>query len=359
MKNLNNLHVTPFANEEILQLIKLYKFKGKDFHYGDKMHSDIDGIMRLTVENECVEFMKFFKINLTDNRKNLIIKKDAQPKNKDEQLIYNFKQVISRFLADPLRFELLTNDVNSMMKLLYNKIENVTFNSKVVNLQVNLLTEKKRVSTRNDLEELLKTYDSLHKSGKYESLFLIINFYIDLIHMNIFSHGNELGSLILMYALILQDGFALFKYVSLFGLLNTHIDEFKNAILQADYNYEEGFSKTAPLYRLLITMMIEGYEKVETKLHQYDMRNIVTKGDDIENTIYRLPEVFTKDDIRALHPLTSESTINRTLTRLRDNNIIRPNGVGRSATWIRLVDREKFNPDVRQMNLFETIDDDN
>lgn len=359
MKNLKNLHITPFSNEEVLKLIKLYRFKGKDSHYSDKMHADMEGIMRLTVESECQEFIKYFNINLTDNRKHLLIKKDALPKNKNEQLLYNFKQVISRFLADPLRFELLTNDVNSMMKLLYSNVENVTFNSKLVNLQMNLLTEKKRVSTRNDLEELLKTYESLHNSGNYESLFLIVNFYIDFIHMNIFTVGNEIAAFILMYALILQDGFSLFKYVSIFSLLNDHKEEFKNAYLQADFNYEEGFSKSAPLYRLLITMMIEGYQKVEAKLHQYDMRNIVTKGDDIENTIYRLPEIFTKEDIRALHPLTSESTINRALTRLRDENIIRPNGVGRSASWIRLVDREKFNPDVRQINLFDAIDDQN
>lgn len=356
MKNLNNLRITPFTNDEVLKLIRLYQFKGKDFFYETLMKSDLEGIMGLTIENECNDFIKFYDIKLTDNRRNLIVRKDATPKTKDEKLITNLKQVLSRFVGDPLRFELITNDIYSMMKMLYAGVDSVSFTSKVVNLQMNLLTEKKKVSSRNDLEDILKRYESLTNSRKYEVTYLIVNFYIDFIHMNIFNRGNDIAGLLLIYAFLLREGFSLFRYVDFFGLLLKHKEEFNNAVLQADYNYAEGFSKSAPLHMLLIDILIEGYEMVESKLHEYSFDKNVNKTDDIENTIYRLGEIFTKDDIRERHPLTSESTINRTLNRLKNENIIRPNGVGRSATWIRLVDRERFNPDVKQINLFEAID---
>ena len=69
----------------------------------------------------------------------------------------------------------------------------------------------------------------------------------------------------------------------------------------------------------------------------------------------KLGETFTKDEIRNKSPYISESTINRTLKRLRDENKIRPNGVGRSATWIKLVHTDRFEVNARQMDLFEYI----
>ena len=90
----------------------------------------------------------------------------------------------------------------------------------------------------------------------------------------------------------------------------------------------------------------------------YKFDSNLNKSDNIENTIYKLPnQIFTKDDIRLRHPYTSLSTINRTLQRLRDENIIRPTGVGRSAGWIRLVERDKFQTDFKQLDLFDIFEE--
>ncbi|MEB1807165.1 MAG: cell filamentation protein Fic, partial [Bacillaceae bacterium] len=44
---------------------------------------------------------------------------------------------------------------------------------------------------------------------------------------------------------------------------------------------------------------------------------------------------FTKSDIRQACPDISEATINRVLRELRDEGIIAPSGLGRSAKWIK------------------------
>ena len=69
------------------------------------------------------------------------------------------------------------------------------------------------------------------------------------------------------------------------------------------------------------------------KNYQYDKR--LKKGENIENTILNMRDIFSKEDIRAFHPYVSESTINRALISLRDRGYIEPLGKGRSAKWIR------------------------
>lgn len=356
MKNLGNLKATPFTNDEVMKLTRLYEFKGKDFYYASVMKSDLESIIKQTIEKECFQLVKYLKLDISENRQNLIIRKNNVPKNNTEKLVVNFKRIISGVQADPQKFELITNQINIMMKTLYNGIEDISFNSKTVNVQVNLLVEKRRTSTREDLEKLLNKYVSLSSTKNYERTYLITNFYVDFIHMNIFSKGNELAGLLMIYILLFRERFDLFKYVSFFELINLHDIAFEDAKLHAGFNYDEGYSETGPLQKVIIDFMLEGYNKVDSMQNSYTLVRTINKTDDIENTIYKLPQIFSKDDIRLAHPYTSESTINRTLQRLRDENVIRPNGVGRSASWIRLVDKEQFNPDVKQINLFEIND---
>ena len=65
MKNLTNLNITPFTNEEVMKLIKLYQFKGKDFYYQNVMSADLESIIKQTVEVDCYEMAKY--LNLDNN----------------------------------------------------------------------------------------------------------------------------------------------------------------------------------------------------------------------------------------------------------------------------------------------------
>lgn len=353
MKNLENLKITPFTNDEVMKLIKLYQFKGKEFYYADVMKSDIESIIRQTIENECYQIVKLLNLKLTENRQNLIIRKNAVPKNSEEQLLANFKLVFSNIQADPQSFEFVSNEVYFLVKKLFKNVKDVTFTSYKVEVQRNLLLEQEARNTRDILNKLLQKYESLSVSGQHEISYIITNFYIDFINMNIFNSSNDIIGLLLLYILLIKENFNVFKYTSFIELINLHKGEFDNCVLEANYNYNEGFSKSAPLQKLIIDMMLEGYNKVESITRDYKFDGNLNKTDNLENTIYSLPQVFTKEDLRLRHPYTSESTINRTLQRLRDENIIRPNGVGRSATWIRIVEREKFDSNMKQINLFD------
>lgn len=358
MKNLTNLHFTPFSNDEVMKLIKLYQFKGKDFYYDNILKPDLDSIVKKTIETECFEMVKYLNLNITDNRKNLIIKKNSQPKNNEEKLVANIKYIFTKIHSNPYNFETIPNEILLLGKLLFKDITQIAFVTHKYKVQKNLLEETKTVSSRTELEELLNKYEALVAGGNYELTNVITNFYIDFINMKVFNHGNELIGLILLFTLLYKEQFNLFRYVSFMELINVHRHVFDDYVLQANFNYEEGYSKVAPLQKLLIDMMLEGYNKIEVIVKEYKFDSALNKSDNIESTIFKFhSQIFTKDDIRREHPYTSLSTINRTLQRLRDENLIRPTGVGRSAAWIRLVDREKFDPEFKQLDLFEFCDE--
>ena len=91
---------------------------------------------------------------------------------------------------------------------------------------------------------------------------------------------------------------------------------------------------------------------VENEVSGFAWDKKMKKIDNVEATILKLPEVFTREQVRQLMNV-SDSTLNRALDSLKKQNKIRPNGTGRSATWVRLVDDEFINNSTKQMSLFE------
>jgi predicted HTH transcriptional regulator len=85
--------------------------------------------------------------------------------------------------------------------------------------------------------------------------------------------------------------------------------------------------------------------------HEYAFEKELNKSDNIENSILKMEEIFTKEDIRKRHPNVSDATIDRTLKRLKDEDKIRPLGKGRSSKWQRIVSGHK-KLGVEQLSLF-------
>ena len=85
--------------------------------------------------------------------------------------------------------------------------------------------------------------------------------------------------------------------------------------------------------------------------HEYMFEKELNKSNNIENSILKLDEIFTKEDLRKRHPNVSDATIDRTLKRLKDEDKIRPLGKGRSSKWQRIISgHRKFG--IEQLSLF-------
>lgn len=108
-----------------------------------------------------------------------------------------------------------------------------------------------------------------------------------------------------------------------------------------------------PLQRFILRHYLKLYSDLGDYARDYEYESSleISKSDYIENTIDKLPEVFSKEDIRMKHPLISDSTINRTLKRLQEENKIRPLGKGRSAKWIKLYKKEQKKVSQTQLNF--------
>ncbi len=353
MKCLSNVERATYPIELVMELTKLYQFKGKDFYYEDFLKNHLDGIIRTTVEADTIAFSKLLKLNVTDSRLKLLIRKDSNPKTKDEAVVKNLKEVFALIQAKSESIELTTNEFLQLGIRIFKKHTKIDFTLYDEVVRVNLLEEKRQKSRRENLLEELNYYAKRLIQGNVETTLLVTNFYVDIVNQAIFNNYNEEISLLILYCLLFRERFNVFKYISFFELYENHQKEFDAALAKASYKWETGYSDTDSLNTLIISMLNEGYENVEKMVQDTDFDKKLNKIDNVKTAIMKLPQTFTKAQITQMYPYISPTTINRALASLQEEGKISSNGTGRSATWNKTVSDEVFNSKGRQITLFD------
>ncbi len=352
MSWINRLEMLLLPNDIIIGLTGVYRHQGRQLYHDEIVKGDIKTIIEQTVEKDIYYFNNLLELNVPDSRLRALSRKDITARNNAEKTILNFKDVIKNIFNNYQTFEFSTNEVQAIHSHLFKNIANTRFATKETKTK---FTSQRTINKRLELDDMFEKAFSLFKSNEYEKLLLTILVFVDFYNIKGFKEKNEYTSLVLLQLLLFKSGFDNFKYVSFFEYITNNFEEYRSALIAASFSYEEGLSQPLPLMRFFIKALKETFIEVEQIVKNHKFDQTLNKSYSLQNTIYKLPEIFQKDDLRRIHPYISETTINRTLLRLRDEGVIKPLGKGRSAKWIRIQDMSKF--DVKEQMSFDMFDE--
>ena len=336
------------SNSVLISLMNLYEEKGKTFYYDNLFRKDKEAFFKKAFEENLECLYKMLAFEVTESRMQSIIKKEITAKNKTEIRMQNIKRALNAIHKSE-NFELEMSEFSDLSKMLLKDLDKNQFNMTII--EGEKLLNQRKISKRDDLEELLILLKLNLKKPKLPLTHIIINFYVDFINLKIFKKDNSLIGMLMMYGLILNN-FKSLHYVSFFKYFLQYNEAFKQAEIAASYYWSNGYAQTEFLTQIIIDILGKSYNEIETLAHTYKFEIKLNKTDSIENTIYKLPEIFRKNDLRKNHPTVSNATIDSTLARLRDEGKIRPLGKGRSSRWQQLIERKELNR-VKQLSLFE------
>lgn len=355
MQCLTNINRFKIPNDVIISYLSLYKSIGKNHHNHDALNTDYQVMVRQTISHDVYYFAKIFDLSISESRLKSLIYKDIIPKNKDEKLVLQLKLAFIKIHNETSTFEIHTNEIFDLLRFLYKDIVN---DKKLQFMKIeknnkdsfSLLTSR-MTSKRDKLDMMIELFTEKMEEGNFEASFIIGNFYIDFLNEKPFYDKNEEIALITLYILLLTNGYEVFEYISFMKVLYMNKPEFHDVVLLSSFNWAEGYAETLNLHRFLIKLSLYSYDQINLLIRDYEFDSQLNKSNNVENTIHKLDDVFSKDDIRNVHPYISDSTINRTLKRLRDEEKIRPLGKGRSAKWIKIVEMPKKKTIYEQLDL--------
>ena len=319
-----------FPYEVVLKYIKLYKMVGKSEKDIDELSPHYQVFHEITFKEDIKSiFELFFKdYKMTKARRDAIISSSGNTvsRNNDETYLSNLVRIFEMIYSSS-QFELSTNEIIDLESQLVNGI------NKPKGLK---RPNKGEISYREKLDALISIYNTNLNSGKTEIQYLNTSFLVDFIKLSPFYDHNELIAIIIYYVLLLKTDITCFAYVSFFKELLSKEEDYKKCLNTSFFMYEEGMTNISELFKLFLDIEIRSYDELHMMRRENEQDKVLSKASSVETVIYKLPETFSKDDIRKRMPTISDSTIDRVLSSLQEQGKIMPIGRGRGAKWVRL-----------------------
>ena len=244
-------------------------------------------------------------------------------------MVVGIKKVVN-MIYDKATNHLFFNgsDILDCLNLIYGKTT-IKFSNAIL---------ENKVSLRLTYERILEKYQDWFKNDKFEHIFLSVIVFMEMANLKPYSNHNELAAILSLYYMILLSDVISIHYVSFFETYTTFKNKIDTAVAKGSINYQDNYLKTTDTVRLVFELIAQTYSTLQEMIKKLTQQERAFKSDVIEVTILqKMPVYFTKDDIRRIHPNASDSTINRILFKLRDEQIIMPLGKGRSARWMKII----------------------
>lgn len=335
MNNFEVLNHYTIPSDILMMMLSIYRLIGMNSEYEKSLVNQKPYLEQEVIEKDAFCLANLAGISVTPNRLRVLITKNAVAKNKEEEVIVGIKKAIVQMRRNALaKAPFNGSDILEYLNLIFGK-NAIRFTP--------MMQEKnapgiRPISVRLAFERMLDEYKAFLTGDLFEHLFLSVIAYMEMVNLKPYTKHNELASILALYYMILSCDVISFSYISFFEIYLEMKEKISTSIAKGSINYHDNYLKTADTVRLIYQLIDISYTKLKTLIKNFKYQDHAFKSDVIEVTIYqKMPTYFTKDDIRRIHPNASDSTINRILFKLRDEQVIMPLGKGRSARWMKLI----------------------
>lgn len=333
-------------DSEILGLVAaIYKEAGKQELYLKQRPEELEKLVEIAKIQSTEASNAIEGIVTTNTRIRQLVEDRTTPKNRDEQEIAGYRDVLN-VIHDS--FDIIPASQNYILqlhKILYNHMNNpMAGKTKSVQNYISasypdghvetLFTPLSPFETPEALDKICEEYNRVIGNFEVEPLIAIPIFIHDFLCIHPFNDGNGRMSRLLTTLLLYKNGFYVGKYISLESKIAKNKDLYYDALRQSQYGWHEGKEDVIPFIKYLLSTILSAYKDfedrfalIEVKLPAIEMVRQATM-----NKIGR----FTKQDIHELCPSLSISSIERALRKLVDSEELKKEGAGKNTCYYRL-----------------------
>ena len=333
-------------DSEILGLVAaIYKYAGKQELYLKQKPSELEKLVEIAKIQSTEASNAIEGIVTTNTRIKQLVKEKTTPRNRDEQEIAGYRDVLSVIHESYDAIPITMNYILQLHKMLYSHMNNpLAGQTKTVQNYISatypdghsevLFTPLPPYETPEALDKICEEYNRVIGNFEVEPLLAIPIFIHDFLCIHPFNDGNGRMSRLLTTLLLYRNGFYVGKYISLEAKIAKNKDLYYDALVRSQDGWHEGTEDAVPFIKYLLGTILAAYKDfedrfsiVEEKLPAVEM---VRKAS--MNKIGR----FTKQDIRELCPSLSISSIEGSLRKLVNEGYIKKEGSGKTTYYIHL-----------------------
>ena len=323
----------------------IYKEAGKQEMYLKQRPEELEKLVEIAKIQSTEASNAIEGIVTTSTRIKQLVKEKTTPKNRDEQEIAGYRDVLNIIHESFDAIPLSQNYILQLHKILYSHMNNpMAGRIKTVQNYISaaysdnhteiLFTPLAPFETSEALDKICEEYNRVIGNMEVEPLIAIPVFIHDFLCIHPFNDGNGRMSRLLTTLLLYRNGFYVGKYISLEAKIAKNKDLYYDALGRAQIGWHEGKEDVVPFIKYLLGTVLAAYRDFADRfaLVEIKLPALETVRRAALNKIGR----FTKQDIRELCPSLSISSIEGGLRKLVSAGELKREGSGKNICYYRL-----------------------
>ena len=284
-------------------------------------------------------------IYTTDERLNAIVQDKVKPRNRNEEEISGYRDVLATIHES---YEYLAPRPNNILQLhrdlysfssssvggVYKNSDNIIAEKRSDGTETVRFRPVPAFQTADAMLNLCTRFNEAIEAGTYNPLLMMPMFILDFLCIHPFNDGNGRMSRLLTLLLLYRAGFIVGKYISIEMLIEKSKDSYYEALQSSSQNWHENGNDYLPFLKYMLGVVVKAYNEFEDRV-EYLRHRKMSKADRIKDLIEKTPGKISKKEIAQACPDISVTTIERTLAELVASGFIDKIGVGRSTAYVK------------------------
>ena len=332
-------------DSELLGLVAaIYKEAGKQEMYLKQRPEELEKLVEIAKVQSTESSNAIEGIVTTSTRIRQLVEEKTTPKNRDEQEIAGYRDVLGIIHESFDAIPITQNYILQLHKILYSHMNNpAAGRTKTVQNYISathpnghtetIFTPLSPYETPDALDRLCEEYNRVIGNLELEPLIAIPVFIHDFLCLHPFNDGNGRMSRLLTTLLLYRSGFYVGKYISLEAKIAKNKDLYYDALSASQDGWHEGTDDPVPFVKYLLGTILAAYKDFEDRFALVEIKRSAL--DTVRLATLNKIGRFTKQDIRELCPSLSVSSVEGALRKLVASGELRREGSGKSTCYYR------------------------
>lgn len=332
-------------NEILGYISQIHEYKGKLSNIELQNKSKINKLVEIAKIQSTEASNKIEGIVTTSKRIKQICENKTMPKTRDEKEILGYRDVLNTIHENHDYIPIKSSYILQLHGDLY-KFSEKSIGGKFKNVQ-NYISETRAdgasfvrfqplepYETPNAMDRLCEEFNIASSKEEIDPLILIPIYILDFLCIHPLNDGNGRMSRLLTLLLLYKFNYNVGKFISIEKIIEETKSSYYDALQVSSVNWINNNNNPTEFIKYMLSVILKAYRDFETRANILleKKSKALTQVQDIINT--KIGK-FTKSDIVELCPTLSETTIERCLKALLDQNKIEKHGNRKGSYYTR------------------------
>ncbi len=330
---------------EIVHMIgNIHEHKGKQELFLEANMDELKTLLEVALIQSTGASNRIEGIYTTDKRLEELVSQKAEPRNRSEQEIAGYREVLATIHES---YEYVNPRPNIILQLhrdlysyagsggAYKNSDNVIAETDSEGHQTARFIPIPAFQTADAMEELCNQFLQAWEADRIDKLLLIPMFILDFLCIHPFNDGNGRMSRLLTLLLFYKAGYIVGKYISMEMLIERTKETYYEALQASSAGWHDNENTYEPFLKYYLGIILKAYNEFEGRVEHLKTRSL-SKPERIKAMIDQKVGKITKKEIMDACPDISKTTVERTLTDLVKSGYIAKVGAGPASAYVRI-----------------------